>query len=179
MHRLIDEFRTLRGDLKLDKKDYKIVDTVNEVVRDLGEDRLKGVVIDNSVDDSLTARVDPHYMYKVVQNIIINALEAMEGRGVLLLSAQEEGGFVCFSVKDTGKGMSQDFLQNRLFQPFSSTKEKGMGIGLFQCRTIVEAHGGSIAAESTKGEGTVFTVKMPKGKRYASETGSQGAKDGK
>jgi signal transduction histidine kinase len=57
--------------------------------------------------------------------------------------------------------MSPAFVQERLFRPFQSTKKQGLGIGLFQCRAIVQAHGGSIHAESEAGAGTTFTVTLP------------------
>jgi signal transduction histidine kinase len=64
-------------------------------------------------------------------------------------------------VSDTGRGMSEDFIRTRLFKPFSTTKKGGLGVGLAQCRGIVEAHGGTIDARSRAGEGTVFTVRIP------------------
>ena len=53
------------------------------------------------------------------------------------------------------------FVENRLFRPFRTTKEKGLGIGLYQCKQIIEAHGGRIEVESREGAGTVFTVVLP------------------
>ncbi len=64
-------------------------------------------------------------------------------------------------VEDTGVGMSKDFIEKKLFKPFSSTKEKGMGIGLYQCKTIIEAHGGVIEVESKEGAGAAFRVRLP------------------
>jgi chemotaxis protein histidine kinase CheA len=64
-------------------------------------------------------------------------------------------------VSDTGRGMSEEFIRTRLFKPFSTTKKGGLGVGLAQCRGIVEAHGGTIDARSRPGEGTVFTVRVP------------------
>ena len=63
-------------------------------------------------------------------------------------------------VSDNGDGMSRDFLENKLFKPFNTTKEKGMGIGLYQCKLIVEKHGGAIWAESEVGKGTTFIIRV-------------------
>jgi len=64
-------------------------------------------------------------------------------------------------VRDTGRGMTDEFLRLRLFKPFVTTKVAGLGVGLAQCRGIVEAHGGSIAVESRPGHGTLFQVRLP------------------
>jgi len=61
--------------------------------------------------------------------------------------------------------MSEDFVRTSLFRPFSSTKSAGLGIGLVQCKSIVEAHGGGITVESRPGQGTAFTVRLPIGKQ--------------
>ena len=68
-----------------------------------------------------------------------------------------------FEVRDDGRGMSEEFIRTKLFKPFSTTKKGGLGVGLAQCRGIVEAHGGTIDARSRPGEGTMFTVRVPAG----------------
>ena len=66
-------------------------------------------------------------------------------------------------VMDDGRGMSDEFMRTRLFRPFSTTKTNGLGIGLAQCRAIVEAHGGRIEVRSRPGTGTTFVVRVPTG----------------
>ena len=73
-------------------------------------------------------------------------------------------GWASLVVRDTGCGMSGEFIETRLFRPFQTTKPKGMGIGLYHCKTIVEAHGGRIEVESKEGKGSAFKVFLP-GKR--------------
>ena len=68
---------------------------------------------------------------------------------------------VVLSVADNGCGMTQAFLRDSLFRPFQSTKKKGLGIGMFQSRMVVEAHRGTIQVESEPGKGTTFTVRLP------------------
>ncbi|MDT5263185.1 MAG: hypothetical protein QOC61_2189, partial [Acidobacteriota bacterium] len=69
--------------------------------------------------------------------------------------------YVFFSVADTGTGMSEEFVSTRLFRPFATTKNKGIGLGLFTCREIVETHGGRLEVESRVGAGTRFRVVLP------------------
>ena len=57
--------------------------------------------------------------------------------------------------------MSADFIENKLFKPFESTKKHGFGIGLYQCKQIVESHGGKIVVESQVGQGSTFTMLLP------------------
>ncbi len=64
-------------------------------------------------------------------------------------------------ISDSGKGMTEDYLKNHLFRPFRTTKETGLGIGLYQCRQIIEAHDGKIEVKSDIGKGTVFTISLP------------------
>ena len=76
-------------------------------------------------------------------------------------------------MKDKGCGISEDFLRNSLFTPFKSTKKKGLGIGLYQCKKIVEAHGGKIEVISELNKGSEFTVWLPKAVDLRIQTGSR------
>ena len=106
---------------------------------------------------------DGEQIQSVVTNLVINAREALESAGRIRVSTEHRNSVVVLSVADNGCGMGAAFLKDRLFRPFQSTKRQGLGIGLFQCRTIVQAHGGSIHAESQPGRGTTFTVSLPVG----------------
>jgi len=77
------------------------------------------------------------------------------------VSTSRENGWVLLVVADNGSGMTADFVANSLFKPFQTTKKNGLGIGLFQSKTIVEAHGGRIEVESAPGQGTTFRVLLP------------------
>ena len=113
--------------------------------------------------ESLFAIVEIDRMEKVVENLIINSLEAMTGRnGKLTIEAGViNGGKVFFSVTDTGDGMSEHFIEERLFRPFATTKKRGVGLGLYTCREVVRANGGTIEVSSKEGAGTTFRVVLP------------------
>jgi len=113
--------------------------------------------------ESLFAVVDLTRMEKVVENLIINGREAMtKERGTLsIVAGTTDDGNPFFSVSDTGEGMSQRFIDERLFHPFATTKKRGVGLGLYTCREVVLANGGSITAESREGTGTTFRVVLP------------------
>jgi len=113
--------------------------------------------------DQLFALVDSERMTKVVENLIINALEAMDRKkGTLsIVAGRTDDGKPFFSVSDSGQGISPRFIEERLFHPFATTKKRGVGLGLYTCREVVVANGGSIEVESQEGAGTTFRVVLP------------------
>lgn len=117
------------------------------------------------VHDPGEVTLDRRLMGRVLVNLLVNAREALGVDGSIDVDAGVEGGaageHVVLSVSDNGRGMSEEFLRTRLFRPFSTTKPNGLGVGLAQCRAIVEAHGGRIEVRSRRGEGTTFTVRVP------------------
>ncbi len=100
-------------------------------------------------------------LQSVVTNLVLNARDALAGGGCIRVQTQPTGSSVVLTVADNGCGMSAAFLKDSLFRPFQTTKKKGLGIGMFQTRMIVEAHGGSIRVESEAGRGSTFRVSLP------------------
>jgi len=110
--------------------------------------------------------VDRTLMTRVLVNLLTNAREALGGPGEISIEGEVVEGRgrpaqLVLSVRGSGRGMAEEFVRTRLFRPFSTTKPNGLGIGLAQCRTIVEAHGGRIEVASRPGAGTTFTVRVP------------------
>jgi two-component system, LuxR family, sensor kinase FixL len=106
--------------------------------------------------------VDKIQIQQVALNLMRNAVEAMEmtGRRELTIGVMRQDDFACFSVADTGTGISPEIAEH-LFQPFVTSKVTGMGVGLSICRTIIEAHGGRIDARPNEEGGTVFEFTLP------------------
>jgi signal transduction histidine kinase len=109
---------------------------------------------------SLMALADGERIEKVMENLVLNAIEAMADlHGKLTIEAGPTGeGKVFLSVSDTGAGMSPYFIREKLFRPFSTTKIRGVGLGLYTCREVVRANSGSIEVDSKVGSGTTFRV---------------------
>ncbi|ACH38822.1 sensor histidine kinase, GAF domain-containing [Citrifermentans bemidjiense Bem] len=103
---------------------------------------------------------DEEELEKVLLNLFLNAVEASEP-GTQIVAEVGCADSPYLKVSDSGCGMSPLFIRNELFAPFKTTKQAGLGIGLYQCRQIVAAHGGRIEVCSVEGEGTVFTVWFP------------------
>lgn len=105
-------------------------------------------------------RADEKQMQEVFLNLIRNAAEAMPDGGTLTLTTALEDGFVRLEFIDTGAGMSGEVM-DKIFYPFFSTKELGVGLGLSVSQSIIKIHGGEIKFKSKPGEGTVATVLLP------------------
>ena len=109
-----------------------------------------------------TVALDVEEIGKVFRNLVINADESiLDGKGEIRIRTSVRNGKIAVSVADNGKGISREFLERNLFQLFSTTKESGFGIGLYQSRRIVDAHGGTIEVDSEVGKGSTFTVVLP------------------
>jgi len=108
---------------------------------------------------------DAESLSKVIQNLVANAVQSIDDKGTVTLRTFGENGKAVISITDTGCGMSEEFVRKSLFAPFRSTKKGGWGIGLYQARGIVEAHGGAIEVSSQEGAGSTFTVKLPLGNK--------------
>jgi two-component system NtrC family sensor kinase len=122
------------------------------------------VTINVEVPGDIEATMDPRRIQHVMINLIINAVQAMEQGGVLLIKAFRKGnnGEFCLQFQDTGAGISEDDLP-KIFDPFFTTKEvgKGSGLGLSVCHGVIEQHGGRIEVASAPGKGTTFSVFLP------------------
>jgi len=100
---------------------------------------------------------DENEIQKVILNLVMNGIESSDpNKPVSIEVGYSNVPFV--RVIDNGCGMSARFVRSELFKPFRTTKKQGLGIGLYQCRQIVEAHGGRIEVNSEEGRGSVFTV---------------------
>lgn len=113
--------------------------------------------------ENVYALADAARIEEVIENLVLNALEAMvEPGGTLTIEAgYTTSGAPSFSISDTGPGMTRVFIDNRLFHPFSTTKKNGIGLGLYTCREVVRASGGTIDVHSVEGAGTTFRVVLP------------------
>jgi PAS domain S-box-containing protein len=105
---------------------------------------------------------DPGELQQVFTNLILNAADAMHGKGRITISSQLHDETVLVKVRDTGPGIPTD-LMDKLFEPFFTTKPqgKGTGLGLSVVYGVVQRHGGSIDVESSPGDGATITIKLP------------------
>jgi len=126
---------------------------------------LKGQILDVPLvsllgDASIEAMVDANALEQAIGHLLQNALDASSGEPVTVRVGRDPGR-VSIAIADKGVGMDGDFIRNRLFQPFASTKPGGFGIGAFEARSLVAAMGGRISVDSRPGRGTTFTILLP------------------
>jgi two-component system cell cycle sensor histidine kinase/response regulator CckA len=148
---------------------------ISEMIKDTATFALSGsdVRLEFSLPEDLWAvEIDEGQMSQVIQNIVINADQAMPAGGTLNISARNtaiqrlgalllpKGNYVQIDIKDEGVGMSKQQLA-RLFEPYFTTKQKGSGLGLATAYSIIKNHGGHITAESTQNVGTTFHIYLP------------------
>jgi putative PEP-CTERM system histidine kinase len=136
---------------------------LNQIVRDALDrvDLVSDVALTKELRDVPRLRLDREQIQSVVTNLVLNAQEALGLDGRVLVRTEHRDGQVILSVSDNGCGMTAAFVKESLFRPFQSTKKKGLGIGLFQSRSIVQAHGGRMQVDSEPGKGTTFQVSFP------------------
>ena len=121
----------------------------------------RGRAIDVHVVDRVVTRGHEERVERVLGHIVDNAIDASRPADAIEVRLSRENGQAKIVVRDSGQGMSPEFLNNRLFKPFDSTKANGMGIGAYESRQYIHEIGGSLAVESEPGRGTVVTVLLP------------------
>ncbi len=109
----------------------------------------------------VSVRAHVERLERVIGHLVQNAVEACSVRGEVVVQVQAEAGMVAVEVTDNGKGMSEQFIRNRLFRPFSSSKPHGMGIGTFESREYIREIGGRLDVQSQPGKGTSFRIALP------------------
>lgn len=159
MKRLCNSLRTFSSNLAADKKPVDL----NQVVRSVADTLNAGVSKHLKLEFGNLPAVlaDAEEVKRVIQNLLINAREAIPEDGTIIIRTADLGDKVQVAVQDNGSGMSPAFMEKELFQPFHTTKSGGLGIGLFQSKKIMEAHKGSIAVDSQSGKGTTVSLLFP------------------
>ena len=164
---VIGRLRSFMKKVPLENKDIDINDQVIETIRFLSpEARSREIVLRSKLNGTaLRINGDPIQLQQVFSNLILNGFDAAsnttQAEKVVTVATTRKGKFAEISVTDTGAGVSQEAAK-RIFDPFYSTKDHGMGMGLSIVRTIVELHNGQIEVDNRNGaKGAVFRVKLP------------------
>jgi putative PEP-CTERM system histidine kinase len=141
----------------------RVVADLNQLVNDALDhvDGMADVELARELHPLPGILVDSEQIQSVVTNLVLNAQDALGAGGRVQVRTEHSGNRVVLSVTDNGCGMSEVFMKESLFRPFQSTKKKGLGIGLFHARAVVQSHGGSLHVESEVGRGTTFVATFP------------------
>ena len=123
-------------------------------------DTPEGVEVETSFEGEQLAKADPDMILRAFLNLISNGVDAMPKGGVLNVETKANDSDIEISIRDTGKGIPEENME-KLFTPLFSTKAKGVGLGLYITKNLVEAHNGTIDVKTVEGEGTTFTITLP------------------
>lgn len=162
LDRILDEFLTFARGGRVNRKP----EDLSRIVRDLlefvePENEIEGIRQHADLVYGLPmVLVDEVQLKQAVLNLLVNARQAMESGGELIVRTQRVGNDVRLSITDTGCGMSAEDLE-KCFDVFWSTKSRGTGLGLASAKRIVEEHGGSMTAVSELGTGTSISIQLP------------------
>ncbi len=159
----------------------KETSSLREVIRDSAAFVLHGGAVScrfDIPDDLWLVDIDRGQIGQVIQNIVLNASHAMPGGGEVRISCRNldsitavvpfaaSGPHVEIRIADNGIGMTADVVE-RIFDPYFTTKQEGSGLGLAICQSIISKHGGHITVESLAGQGSVFTIYLPRAREDA------------
>jgi two-component system sensor histidine kinase HydH len=147
-------------------KPVRVTDLIRHSLKLIeGDARTKGVEVKTDLPANLPqALVDADRMNQVLLNLYLNAIQAMDGGGVLQITVSRDDSrkLTTITVSDNGRGI-EAADQERIFDPYFTTKSDGTGLGLAIVHKILDAHGGSIKVRSQKGAGTTVTMTLPDG----------------
>jgi len=156
--RIVEDLLEYAQDLSLDLTQTNPKSLVRDALLQLKVP--ENVGISDLTSDAPMITVDVGKIRRIIINLVENAFDAMPKGGKLEISDNMSGNNLEIKFKDTGIGIPEDIMQ-RLWKPLITTKPKGIGLGLAICKSITEAHGGSISVESKAGVGATFTLKLP------------------
>ena len=161
---IVEEFLSLARPMSLKRGPIVVAGLLDEVLS-LVESQAcgAGIATAREIPEGLPMLyADRDRIKQVLLNVVLNGIQAMPSGGTLEISAAAAGGTLTVTVADTGSGIAPDVLP-KVFEPYVTTKAKGLGLGLAIARRIVEAHGGTIEAESEPGRRTRFRFALPLG----------------
>jgi hypothetical protein len=158
MNKMILDLSSYRTGLNSHRENLDLNSLISQVV---GGFEFTRVTIEKRLGDICPVWADADNMQKVIHNLLLNATDAVGGEGDIIITTGLNDGHVVVTVSDSGPGMSREFMEKFLFKPFKSTKKTGLGIGLYHCKCIVEAHDGKIDVWSEPGKGSTFSVYLP------------------
>ncbi len=161
---LVGEFRALAHRETYNFQPLALPIIVNEILAIEKENYVeKGIRVEQDFPPDLPLiRGDRDKLKQALWNLCKNAVEAMPQGGTLTLTAYGSGSDVVLEIRDTGVGIPHGF---NIFEPFTTSKSSGSGLGLVIVRQVIAAHGGSINCVSTPGKGTTFRLTLPRAER--------------
>ncbi|MDP8299092.1 MAG: ATP-binding protein [Candidatus Tantalella remota] len=147
---------------KVEKTSVDVVKILDLIVEILNHHfKISNIVVETDIERGIPPAIgNEKQLQEVFMNVLRNSADAMPEGGNIKIEGVKEKDFLKIIVKDNGDGMSEEVLA-KIFEPFFTTKQKGTGLGLAVCHTIIEDHGGKLLYESKPGKGTTATILLP------------------
>jgi len=158
MQKIIEKLKSPPKKEQLFITDVNPLKIIKKILKKSGIENKQNIELEINFDSSLEVKTDAQVLETVFINLLKNAVEAMPEGGTITVEEFRTNDNRNLSITDTGAGMSKSFIANNLFHPFQTTKAKGLGIGLYQCREMIRETGGDIAVESEPGKGSKFKI---------------------
>jgi signal transduction histidine kinase len=156
---LIEELSDFAKEIKIAKKKIDIAHVIQSSLQ-LLEHQLRQIEVRLEISELPQIMADSRRLEQVFCNLIQNAAQAMDEKGILRIRAGLKDDSVYIEIEDAGHGIA-DEIKKKIFDPFFTTKSNGIGLGLSIVKEIIDLHKGSISCESKLGEGTRFTILLP------------------
>jgi putative PEP-CTERM system histidine kinase len=159
INRLLEQLRNKRT-----QDEKKVEVNLSEIIEQVIASKQQALPVPQHEVEVASAVVtlDKSRLCNVLAHLIDNAQQATEANGEILITLSETSGFYLIQIKDSGHGMDEDFIRNRLFKPFDTTKgNAGMGIGMYESLEFIRQLGGDISVQSKSGKGSILTLSIP------------------
>ncbi len=164
LNSLLGDFLLTVGRNQPDRSRVILTDLVEETVNLFSSEKShhKSVSIETAISKGIEVEGDPSKLKQALWNLLINAVEASRDGGTIRITLEPEleTNSALFKVQDWGSGIPPE-IKDRIFEPFTTTKEKGTGLGLALVLSVVEAHRGTVEVHSTPGVGSTFSLRIP------------------
>jgi hypothetical protein len=158
--KVMSKFKTIPGHVEIHTKTFKIKPFLEELLAGL-RPRLEHIHVIHDFKGSFELTTDPDVLEKILENIIVNATEAVGDDGVITIAVGIEGDSPVFTITDNGIGMTDEYIREKLFNPFQTTKKEGTGLGLWQVKNMADQLRARVDVKPNQDRGVTVSVWLP------------------
>ncbi len=158
--KVINKLGRLPDKVTVSRQNLTVEPFVQALLRRL-KPRLADIRLIVRMEPGLTVNMDPDMLERMLENLIVNASEAVAPQGEITITASRSGGGTAITVADDGPGLTEEFVKDKLFKPFQTTKPAGTGIGLWHVKNMAQQVGARIVLDNRRTRGAAFTIVFP------------------
>ena len=158
--KVMNKLKAIPENEEIHTKTFKIKPFFEELLAELNP-RLEHIQVIHDFQSPFELTTDPDILYKILENIIVNATEAVGDDGIISITAGIKGDSPVFTITDNGIGMTDEYIREKLFKPFQTTKNKGTGLGLWQVKNMADLLRARIDVKPNQDRGVSVSVWFP------------------